>query len=65
MAACDTDSMTTTPSIEELSRTIERVVREHIEASRAAVSAAVQRAFEGNQNERSESDPGCWLQAIH
>jgi DNA-binding transcriptional ArsR family regulator len=40
--------MTTTTSIEELSRTIERLVREHIAASRAAASAAVQRAFEGS-----------------
>jgi hypothetical protein len=36
---------TTTTSIEELSRRIEQVVQEHLEASRAVVTAAVQRAF--------------------
>lgn len=36
---------TPTTNIEELSRKVEQVVREHLEASRAAVTAAVQRAF--------------------
>lgn len=37
--------MTTTTSIEELGRRIEQVVKEHLAASQAAVTAAVQRAF--------------------
>jgi ribosomal protein L16/L10AE len=36
---------TPTTNIEELSRKVEQVVQEHLEASRAAVTAAVQRAF--------------------
>ena len=44
VAACQIDGMTTT-SIEELGQRIEQMVKEHLAASQAAVTAAVQRAF--------------------